>query len=258
MHITLAKLKELFIRGTVNGNPVHRYALAKLVLKSHAPAFLTFSTGDYRLWLHPSELSYQLYQDRAYYSEDQAIMRGLLRPGDIVVDVGANVGPWTLYSAGLVGPSGHVYAIEPHPQIAGYLTRNIELNGFTNVTVLPCAAGEAVGTGMLEERINDANNNIADNGTMAVPVAPLDELIPARPIRLIKIDAEGSELQVLRGARKALTSAQHVYIECWDSYFRKRGYSTADLLSILRLHGFTIEIPDDHGPEFHENVLAHK
>src|ERR1700756_3353230 len=99
MQITRAKLKELFTRGTVNGCPVHRYVLAKLALKSRLPAFLTFSTGDYRLWLHPSELSYHLYQNRAYYSEDQAIMRSLLRPDDIVVDVGANVGPWTLYSA---------------------------------------------------------------------------------------------------------------------------------------------------------------
>jgi FkbM family methyltransferase len=258
MTVTPAKLKALLTTGRVNGNPVHRYLLAKVLLKSRLPGFIKFSTGNYRLWFHPSELSYQLYQNREYYRQDEEIMRRILRPGDVFVDVGANIGTWSLYASTLIGESGKVYAFEPHPRTAGFLKRNIDLNRFRNIEVSVTAVGDSQKMVMLEEKDNDSTNNIAENGTIPVPMTSLDAVLPACDIRLLKIDAEGSELQVLQGAARTLQRTQLVYIECWDSYFNQRGYRSLELLRILTDDGFSIDVPHDHGEEFHEDVLAYK
>jgi FkbM family methyltransferase len=258
MNITKEKLRELLTRGTVHGCPAHRYVAAKLIVKARIPAFLKFSTPHYRVWLHPSALSYCLYLDRDYFHHDEAVMRNILRPGDTFVDVGANIGGWTLYASPLVGSSGTVYAFEPHPKVARYLTENVRLNGFANIQLFEAAAGDANGVSCLSDRQNDANNNVMASGPIPVKVVRLDSVIPDTPIRLLKLDAEGYELPALAGAREVLSRTQFVYFECWETYFKAYGYSTRHLLDLLRGEGFRIDIPADHGEEFHENLLAYR
>jgi FkbM family methyltransferase len=142
-----------------------------------------------------------------------ALFRASLSPGDVCVDVGANIGYFTLLAARLVGPAGHVYALEPAPATYGALVSSIELNGFSNVTALCVAAGEAPGEAVLEDseqsvlsaiRVEGGKSKAGSRG-LTVPVQPVGSLI--RPadlarLRLVKVDVEGYELEVLRGLQQ--------------------------------------------------------
>src|SRR5262249_18542532 len=160
-------------------------------------------TDLYRLRFFPTALSCAMWTDPGARRADEAFFRRVLRPGDTVVDVGANVGTLTLTAAALVGPEGRVWAIEPHPRPLRYLCANVALNGFANVRTVHAAAGESDGLLRLtDSRLDDQNRVSADGPGVSVPVRRLDDVVPEGPVRLLKIDVEGFELFVLRGARR--------------------------------------------------------
>jgi FkbM family methyltransferase len=141
-----------------------------------------------------------------------AAFRRLLRPGDVCVDVGAHSGYYTLLAAKLVGSEGHVYALEPSAPAYDALCTNLTLNGVSNVTALPVAAGATDGTAFVGEpprgnaggasiRI-DASSAGIESETNAVRVRTVDSVledVDDERVRLVKIDVEGFEAEVLRG-----------------------------------------------------------
>jgi len=142
----------------------------------------------------------------------------LLSPGDVCIDVGAHIGYYTLLASRLVGPRGHVYAIEPALTTYAELRRNLELNEVSNVTALNVAAGAADGRGILY----DGPPHNAGQASMQEPVNMSDHLKTRSSevevlrvvsviapehhsrVRLIKIDVEGFEFEVLRGLEPLL------------------------------------------------------
>src|ERR1035441_6724268 len=78
-----------------------------------------------------------------YEPETKALLGSLIRPGMTVFDIGAHVGHYTLLAARIVGPTGRVYAFEPEPENFALLKRNVELNGYKNVTCVPKEIGRA-------------------------------------------------------------------------------------------------------------------
>lgn len=158
-----------------------------------------------------------------------AAIRAIVRPGDRVVDVGAHVGVLSCLMAALVGPAGSVYAFEPHPGNFARLAVNVALNGFSQVSAYQVACGARMGESALFENFdNDGGHALYDprawdcnTKTRLMPTAahlvttyPLDAIVH-EPARLIKIDTEGAELEVLRGAERHLggTPAPHVILE---------------------------------------------
>jgi FkbM family methyltransferase len=135
----------------------------------------------------------------------------LLADGDVCVDVGANVGYYTLLASNLVGPRGHVYALEPAPEIFAALEANLALNAVSNVTPLRIAAGPEEGHAALfrPPSGNVGRSSLRPHSDVpsrpdcsSVPVRPLSAVIPAADLhrlRLVKIDVEGYEVEVLRG-----------------------------------------------------------
>lgn len=141
-------------------------------------------------------------------------LAGLLRPGDRFVDCGANVGLWTLSAAPLVGAAGRVWAFEPNPVALGKLRRNLSASGFDNVRIVPAAAGRAGGEAFL--RCDEEHNRselvaTAGTATSTVRVVRLDEELAGEKIAGCKIDVEGAELDVLRGAEEILAT-QHPWL----------------------------------------------
>jgi FkbM family methyltransferase len=157
-----------------------------------------------------------------FFGEYEKHMRDLLerslRVGDVAIDVGANVGVHTLTMARLVGPAGRVLALEPNPSALKRLRRNVELNALEQVAVVPCAAGAYATRLQLrvpaEDSREGANPGLASlvaletpHSVVEVDVQPLDAVLRVEPlgqVSLIKIDVQGYECQVLRGATETL------------------------------------------------------
>ena len=138
----------------------------------------------------------------------------LIQPGNIVIEVGANIGVHTIPLAQRVGPQGKVVAIEAQPAIFHYLCANIALNGLFNVTTHGCGCG-AVNKTMSIPAIdysapkiqNFGGISLGEKNTLgvAVKVVPLDDLIDDLPkVDLLKLDVEGMESEVLEGASRTI------------------------------------------------------
>jgi FkbM family methyltransferase len=137
-------------------------------------------------------------------------MRRYLRAGDAVLDVGANIGVYSLLAASCVGASGQVLAFEPGPEARRRLLENIELNALRNVHVHACALGDREGTVEFLDRC-DTTNRIrteedAGKSTVTVPVVRLDDLVDIS-CALGKMDIEGAEPLALCGAERLLAGA---------------------------------------------------
>jgi len=172
----------------------------------------------------------------------------IVRPGDTVLDVGANIGLTTLSLSSRVGPTGSVHAFEPNPALVELLERSLHHNRVSNVRLYPVALGSAAGR--LELRIPQTNAGAAsltrnrdarDCRVVSVPVRTLAEVMKEQgvgAIRLIKIDVEGFELQVLQGALEVLRSQPPAAI-----LFELNEHSTPEigdepLIRLLSDHGY--------------------
>ncbi|MFO0850420.1 MAG: FkbM family methyltransferase [Gemmataceae bacterium] len=152
----------------------------------------------------------------------------LIAPGDTVVDAGANVGYMTVLAGAVAGPGGSVLAFEPHPELHAVGLRTLAASGrlLTGVTVEyhQAALGERPGTAGLhvptEYAANDGVATLGPAGgagghAVSVRVTTLDEAIGERPVGVLKLDVEGHEAAVLRGAARALAAGRvrHVVFE---------------------------------------------
>jgi FkbM family methyltransferase len=176
-----------------------------------------------------------------------SVMQALLQEGDLVVDVGANIGMTVLAAALRVGPTGHVTAFEPASRVSGLLRRSLALNGLSErVTLHACAAGEATGSARLHLTAITGHSSLLDlpnaAGTEDVEVRTVDDLVgPGRPIRLAKLDAEGFELQVWRGMRRVVEESPElaVLVEFGPTHLRRAGISVEAWLAEFLSPGFT-------------------
>lgn len=148
----------------------------------------------------------------------------MLGPGDVLYDIGANIGIYTLLAAERVGPTGHVYAFEPHVVNAAALLRNVGANGFQDrVTVITAALGwvphvDVTGFAYRSLRAGSSGSQLGhcrgEDGKTFAPTASemklavtLDWLLPyLRDATAIKIDVDGNELQILQGMVNTLRS----------------------------------------------------
>ncbi len=161
-----------------------------------------------RFWVRPFS-----YDDLLTISPDyeSVLNRWRPRPGDTVVDAGAFIGRHTLAYARDVGPRGRVIAVEPHPENFRLLQRNVRANGYQNVTCVPCALSNFTGQSRLAYDRETSTSALATAGsrTVSVRVRTLDDLLAecqVSRVDLMKIDVEGAEVDVLRGAKKTLAA----------------------------------------------------
>jgi FkbM family methyltransferase len=195
------------------------------------------------------------FRDGSYHEHNvefwlERILRS--REGSVFYDVGSNCG---YYTVGMAPLAKRVYAFEPAPQVREVLERNIRRNGIENVTVFPCALGEKRDSAQLTLYSVSANNTLlgrcADivgdlpiEGRTRVDVIPLDELVGAGdvlPPDAMKIDAEGSEIFILRGAREVLAEYRPTVVMEYDErHARNAGHSLADLRDELGQHEYLL------------------
>ena len=198
-----------------------------------------------RIWveLHRTGSSKALYANPPDHPE-MIVWQRWLRPGDLFVDVGANVGTYTILAADL---GARVMALEPAVDTCDLLRENVALNGYA-VEIVQAAAGSEPGTaGFTSGR--DCINHLDPSGDTEVAMVILDDVIGARHVRGMKIDVEGFELEVLRGCRAALSERRIdlLQLEWNDASMNSTGLDRKPIADILDEFGDLLYRPDSSG-----------
>lgn len=182
------------------------------------------------------------------------LFKRVVRPGMTVVDIGAYIGYYTIIAAHLVGEGGRVYAFEPDPDNYGYLVRNIEINGCTNVIPIQKAVSDHAGaSAFFLDRYNSTCHSLypilRTSGVkqICVECVPLDDLLASESIQVIKMDIEGAELAALQGMKYILANnpALTLFIELQPNNLSRAGKTAVELLLFLKGQGFDTFLIDE-------------
>lgn len=205
-----------------------------------------------------SELCHLIYC-RHFEANERKFLNRFLRPGDVFVDVGANIGLFTLIAAKRVGPEGKVFAFEPTAKTFGRLVDNVRLNLLSNVECLKLALSDSSGHLQLSALGNgyDAWNSLS---TVALPevletelveVIDWDQFVVSRDlgggsVTMMKIDVEGWESRVLEGGKGffAGSDAPVLQVEFTDAAAEAAGSSCHALYERLRSYGYEMFVYD--------------
>jgi FkbM family methyltransferase len=193
--------------------------LLKLLFSLNAEAITLSPAGlpprRFRMWLHwQGSLAYAL---GLYEPEAMQSIRRLVNAGDCCIDVGANLGYYTISLANWVGPTGLVVAFEPFPGNFAILEKNVHLNQLQNVILERSALSDCNGSLQLIYGVEEQFSATPSVGGYAVEGERVSINVPARRLDdyaaglertpdFIKIDVEGAELAVLEGARRTLAA----------------------------------------------------
>ena len=185
-----------------------------------------------------------LWLSKAYERKQSDLARKLLRPGDVAIDVGANVGYYTCLFAGCVGPTGVVYSFEPEERNFRTLRGNVERNQLGNVSLHQEAVSDNGGTTDIflseENRGDHTLVPLGDRESQTVSTTTLDDFLQnvrsEDRIGLVKIDVQGFEVKVLRGMRKCLAErrVKNLFVEFTPHRISQAGDAPEELLEILR------------------------
>jgi len=141
--------------------------------------------------------------------EKQRSFAAGLKPGDVVYEIGAHAGLYVLGACSKVGLEGHVYAFEPLPRNVKYLRRHVELNQLSNCIVVEAAVCDSSGFRAFNANCCHSEAHLSPAGATKVSTVSIDEFLAGGPERrppgAMKIDARGSELEILSGGRRTLT-----------------------------------------------------
>jgi FkbM family methyltransferase len=217
---------------------------------------LPVNVGGFRLVAHTFDryLGLWLRKCARWQAAEVEAVRRFCRPGSHVLDIGANIGFYSLVFSRAVGPGGHVWAFEPDPDNFSTLQRNIRLNAPINVTTVQAAVSSKSGQAMLHRSPANAGDHRlyhVEHGSDSVPVGTvsLDDFFssPLPPIDVIKMDIQGAEGQALLGMTRILRENRPLtlVIEFWPDGLSRSGTEPVAVLQNLRLSGFCLARLDE-------------
>ncbi len=185
-------------------------------------------------------------------AQEVRLLRQFIRPGMRIVDLGANIGLYSLLLSRLTGQSGQVYSFEPEPNLFATLRENCTANGVSNIVAFPYAAGASAGRAHFQRSpLNSGNNSLlrapAGADSLEVELVTVDGVLPERVIDFVKIDVQGHELAALLGMEQVLAASPQVrvYFEFWPAGLRAAGSSPEQLLAFFHERGFTVYRPQE-------------
>lgn len=198
----------------------------------------------------------------SYEPEETAWYEANVRAGDVVIDVGANIGYFSLLFARATGPSGRVISYEPGPDLNQILRRNAAANDYANIEIRPVAIADRKGTmTYYRARKNFGDNRLFTHGhdrdSFPVPVVTLDDDLADLEARidLVKMDIQGAEPLALKGMRRILRERppRRMMLEFWPHGIAGMGGHPSDMVRTVRAAGYRITRLDD-GAEFDLDV----
>ncbi len=186
----------------------------------------------------------------------KAFFESKIQRGMTIVDVGANIGLYTIFFAKQTGSGGKVFAFEPDPDLFQMLRKNCETNNLSNVILHNCALGSCEDEKFLDRSpLNSGDNRIVANSPLSVShgkrvkvrTAALDTLLPGQNVDFLKIDVQGYELEVLKGAKDLLSKSPslQLYFEYSPYGMELAGCRPTDILELLSKLGYETRNPYD-------------
>ncbi|CAE6492569.1 FkbM family methyltransferase [Candidatus Nitrosotenuis uzonensis] len=217
--------------------------------------------GKFKIVLDESDkdLSRQVKFTGAYNDEklETAVIRENLKPGYTMVDIGANLGFYSMLAASLVGSAGRVFSFEPFAHNVDLIRASARENGFDNVKVISCAVSDKIGSAKLylspyyssEHSLFDyhySTGSDSTENTVDVKTVTIDQYLESEVgdlrVDFIKMDIEGSEGKAISGMEKTITENKNVSLltEFWPNAIANSGVEPKEYLE--RLTGFGFEL----------------
>ena len=206
-----------------------------------------------RIYLNIKESGMMLRRALGCYelSKHQAF-RKFLRPGATFVDVGCNKGDFSLLASRLVGPQGRVLSFEPHPENCRWIRKSVAKNQYQNVDLHEVALSDENGIVQLHLGEKSGFHTLLpgkpqrEKGVIEVQARRLDDLLEEihfdRPIDAIKIDVEGADLHVLRGAKKTISRNPNIVV--FLDVHPHLGVDAKEVCSFLRDLGLSLFVEE--------------
>jgi FkbM family methyltransferase len=209
-----------------------------------------------KLFLNKKGLALSISHYGTYEELEAKIMEEKIKVGNIVVDVGANIGLHTLNMAKIVGNTGQVFAFEPDPSNFEILEKNVKINNYQNIILEQKAVGDKNGRTTLYQSDHPGMHRIFPQtkqakGQVQVALTSLDKYFIdsnlADKINFIKIDVEGLEFSVLKGMKNILKNNKKIKIlfEFMPKNTMEAGFTPIELLNYLTSHDFKLYCIDE-------------
>jgi|CXWL01.1.fsa_nt_gi FkbM family methyltransferase len=221
--------------------------IANALLLLIIPKSVKISEGT--LLLHPKDpvISGALALG-VYEPYQMKVFRSIVKGGDVVLDIGANIGLYTLIASKHIGVGGSVLSFEPELENFNILSKNIEINTLTNARAVRVAVSDTNGTSMLSiSKDNKGNHSlvaeIGSNVKQEVSVVRLDDWLHAEEVRkidVIKVDIQGAEPQAFIGMKETLRKARALFVEYEPSILRSIGHEPEQMLKLLQSCGYEL------------------
>ncbi|MBC8276337.1 MAG: FkbM family methyltransferase [Chloroflexi bacterium] len=239
------------------------YPFAKVVA-SHIPSGRKLAQGVYNLVTHDAErwinvhgvpllaniqdygIGTLLFLQGEYASARVSEIREAVKEGDTVIDIGANIGYFTVLLASLVGPEGKVYAFEPDPRNFHLLQRTVERNGWTHVIVEQKAVSSEAGESLLYQTREWTANTLTPGehiSTVKVQVVTLDGFLSAEhDVSFIKMDMDGAEPLAISGMAQLIQRSPNLRVlaEYQPGCLKRYLSSPLDFITIAEQHGLKL------------------
>jgi len=252
----LAKIYRGAIKRFSKGYGLGKHRPIKKLMKnvqSHLKSDFAIVQGS-KMFLDPDD-RLELSINGVYGEYETQIMKNHIKKGDVVIDVGANIGYFTLLYSRLVGEKGKVIAFEPEPKNFELLKKNIEINNYDNVIIEQKAVSDSNGTLNLFLADNMANHKIyqlSESYDKSIPIESviLDDYLKEHnltdKINFIKIDVEGAEYNVFNGMKSVIAQSKNlkIFTEFMYRLIKISGSEPKDIVKILQDCGFTINFVD--------------
>lgn len=179
-----------------------------------------------------------------FIEKEMYFLKRIIKPNDTVMDIGANIGIYTVYLSKIVGTNGHVYSLEPYGPTYNILKRMVEKLNLKNCKVINAAVGDSQSNVSLDlpltksGRVNDTYVHIKEDRNGQIQMTTVDEIVDKNSIaglNFIKIDVEGYEFFVLKGAEMTIRVHKPVIlIEIQDEWTKRYGKKKKEIFHLLQ------------------------
>lgn len=214
----------------------------------------TITNHGFGIFLDPKDqvISRYIAIKKEWEQNETNFLKTIIHEGMIVVDIGANIGYFSLLLSNLIGSTGKVFSFEPNPRSFNFLKKNTEQNKIKNIKIFQNAVGNKDRmTKLFLSKINFGDNRIsptliedtdAEREIIDVKMVTLDNILQNETIDFLKVDSQGAEMKILEGAKKTLEKNKKIkmFLEFWPIGLKSQGCEPLNFLSKIHSLGFKI------------------